>query len=61
MVRCMRNINFSEKEVSLVLDQIAAILNLGNVEFAECTSGSDDTVAPTLDSKQFAVRCAELL
>ena len=35
IIRCMRNINFSEQEIELVLDQVVAILNLGNIEFAE--------------------------
>ena len=35
MIQCMKNVKFSETEIREVLDCVVAILNIGNVEFAE--------------------------
>jgi myosin heavy subunit len=43
----MRNVQFSEAEVGEVLDCVVAVLNLGNVGFAE----RENDVGPTIESK----------
>ena len=45
MIQCMRNVQFTEAEIGEVLDCVVAVLNLGNVGFAE-REGSDD-IGPT--------------
>jgi myosin-5 len=47
MIQCMRNVQFTEAEVGEVLDCVVAVLNLGNVGFAE----RENDVGPTFESK----------
>ena len=57
MLQCMRSIQFSEAQISQILDIVAGILNLGNIQFAE----HNDGVSPTVESKHFFLKAAELL
>jgi myosin heavy subunit len=53
----MRNVGFSQSEIEEVLDQVVAILNLGNVDFTD----TGNAVQPTLETKDYLITCAELL
>lgn len=51
----MRTINFTNQEISEVLDAVVGMLVLGNVEFEE-----NDFVTITQNSKEYFAKCAEL-
>jgi myosin heavy subunit len=57
MVHCMRNVNFSNSEIEEVMDQVVAILNLGNVDFTD----TGDAVSPTLETKDYLITSAKYL
>jgi myosin heavy subunit len=54
----MSSVKFSHSQIQEVFDVVVALLNLGNVQFAET---SNQIVAPTAESKPFFLKCASLL
>lgn len=58
MLQCMRTVNFTQDEITECFDTVVALLNLGNLKFQETDSGN---VAPTIQTKSFALKTAELL
>lgn len=55
---CMRSIGFSEEEIDQIWQILAAILNLGNVNYSE---NADDEASIEPGSKAMALKAAELL
>ena len=54
----MKNVHFSDQEITQILDCVVAILNMGNVEFGLI---NDDTVRPAADSRDCITNVARLL
>lgn len=54
----MKNVHFSDQEITQILDCVVAILNMGNVEFGLV---NDDTVRPAADSRDCITTVARLL
>lgn len=62
-LHCMKNIGFTDQEVSEVCDAVVGILNLGNVTFSNEFKGNGDQAVVDEDSQQFleiASRCFKL-
>ena len=57
MLKCMQSVKFSLAETTQVLDTVVGVLNLGNIQFHE----HNDGVSPTVQSKEFFIKAAELL
>ena len=55
----MRNVHFTDQEISQILDCVVAVLNMGNVEFGMIDG--DETPKPSQDSKDYITMTARLL